>query len=119
MSLSLRLRRGWYRALGVGPAVLLIAVLPQFFDIDHWSVFLTTALGGPLAEETALDHAVHESHCHMSPGTCANEPLPASVQVIPTVIDLLHPELRTVAFETDESQLAEFVNAVPTAPPRA
>ncbi len=119
MTLSLRLRRGWYRALGVGPAVLLMAIVPQFFYIDHWSEFLTTAFSGQMVVETEANHAAHAAHCHLSPGTCADAPLPASVQVIPTVIDVVHPELPAVALESDASRLREFVTTVLTEPPRS
>ncbi len=50
--------------------LVFFAVLPSVVPYDH-------LLPGLHQDETAAAEAVHASHCHISPGTCADAPLAA------------------------------------------
>ena len=50
--------------------LVFFAVLPSVVPYDH-------LLPGLRHDETAAEEAVHASHCHISPGTCADAPLAA------------------------------------------
>ncbi len=74
-------------ALGV---IAFFAVLPSVVPCDH--LFLHESI----ADEA--HNAVHEAHCHLTPGSCADAPLPAGpgqllfsepLVVMPLMIELL------------------------------
>lgn len=114
-----RLRRSWYRGLRVGPAVLLIAVLPSVLYLDHWVEYAGRALGSAQAADVGeFDGATHAAHCHLGPASCSDQPVPASPQVFASVVELVRPELYSVALESDETRLEEFTVSPLTEPPR-
>ena len=119
MSLFLRVRRGWYRALRVGPTLLLLAILPSVLYLDHWADYAERALGlGGSIEASELQDG-HATHCHLSPGTCSEQPAATLVvQVFPRVVELDHPELPAVLLEDGESVLEQYVRSPLTEPPR-
>jgi hypothetical protein len=111
--LLIRLRPRWYRLLGAGPLALLLALAPAVLYFDHWAEF-----AGHAQEQSAQEEARHETHCHIGAASCSEQPLPASVSVIPLLIDLPEPELQMTALEEVTSILSEIVIAPPNEPPR-
>ena len=103
--------------LQIGPLLLFLAFLPSLLYIDHWSEYLEHALGRVEAHRE-LEQASHQSHCHIGPATCSEQPAPASVSVIPSLIDLPEPELQMTALEEITSILSEIVVAPAKEPPR-
>jgi hypothetical protein len=120
MALAHRLRRSWLQALGIGPALMLIALLPSVLYLDHWTAYASALLGPSEAQQLSeLNQANHASHCHLGPSTCSDQPTPFAVQVIPTVVDLDQPELPAVLLEDGLSRLEEHISSPLTEPPRA
>ena len=115
--LLIRLRPRWYRLLGAGPLALLLALAPSVLYIDHWAEFVSHA--GLGHEMSAQEQASHETHCHMGASTCSEQPAPASVSVIPLLIDLPEPELQmTPLGDAGLDDLSEYIVSPPTEPPR-
>lgn len=120
MTLSHRVRRSWCQALRVGPAVMLIALLPSALYADHWTAYASELLSSSQAMQLSeLEDASHRAHCHVGPSTCSEQPTVYAVQVIPTVIDVDHPELPAVLLEVGLSLLLEHTSSPLTEPPRA
>jgi len=120
MTLSHRVRRSWYQALRAGPAVMLIALLPSVLYLDHWTGYVNELLGTSQAMQLSeLERPNHSAHCHVGPSTCSEQPTAYSPQVLPTVIELDHPELPTVLLEDGLSLLQEHTSSPLTEPPRA
>ena len=118
MALSQRVRRSWFRALGIGPAVMLIALLPSVLYIDHWTSYASSLLGESEAMQLS-ELANHSTHCHVGPSSCSDQPTVYATQVVPTVVELAHPELPAVLLEHDPPLLVEHTSAPLTEPPRA
>ncbi len=112
------LRREWRRLLGLGPLVLLLALLPSLLYAGHWAEFLDHALGREDAAEDAGNVLEHARHCHFGPSACSEQPVPYRVQVVPGIVELAGPELPSIALEDSAKPLQEFVVATPTDPPR-
>jgi hypothetical protein len=120
MALSHRVRWSWCQALRVGPAVMLIALLPSVLYLDHWTSYASGLLGQSEAQQLSeLKQGTHSAHCHAGPSTCSEQPAVYSAQVIPTVVDLDHPELPAVLLEDGLSLLQEHTSSPLTEPPRA
>jgi hypothetical protein len=64
---AIRRRRFWRSATRTTiSALVFLALLPAVLPYDH--LFLTDA-------HAAADEAIHESHCHVSPGSCTDAPV--------------------------------------------
>jgi hypothetical protein len=118
MPLFQHARRSWFQALGVGPAVMLIALLPSVLYLDHWAQYVSQLLGQSQAAQLS-DLANHSAHCHAGPSTCSDQPTVVSPKVFPTVVEVDHPELPAVLLEDGPSLLQEHMSAPLTEPPRA
>lgn len=118
MALVQRARRSWFLALRVGPALMLIALLPSVLYLDHWTAY-ASALLGPSEAQQLSELASHSAHCHVGPSTCSDQPAVYSAQVVPTVVELDHPELTGVLLEDGLSLLEEHTSSPLTEPPRA
>jgi len=118
MALFQRARRSWFVALRVGPALMLIALLPSVVYLDHWTAYASELLGPSEAQQLS-ELASHSAHCHSGPSTCSEQPAVFAVQVIPTVVDLDQPELPAVLLEDGPSLLQEHRSSPLTEPPRA
>jgi hypothetical protein len=117
MAISRRVRRSWFRALGIGPALMLIALLPSVLYIDHWTTYVSGLLGQ--SEEAQLSElASHSTHCHAGPSTCSDQPALYTAQVFPTVVEVDHPELPAVLLEDGPTVLQEHTSTPLTEPPR-
>ena len=103
--------------LQIGPLLLVLAFLPSLLYVGHWSELVNYAMGHPGVEEVT-DIEEHAGHCHIGPATCSEQPAPASVSVIPLLIDLPEPELQMTALEEIISILNEIVVAPAKEPPR-
>ena len=110
--LSLRLR--WYRLLGVGPLVLLVALAPSALYLDHWMDYLGLTTSD--AEDAPLEHA---GHCHFAPASCSDQPLPPDLSATPELVRIEEPELTSTALEEHQITTEEHVVAPPTEPPQA
>ena len=108
------LRTRWYRLLGVGPLVMLLALAPSVLYVDHWMEYW--GLTASQAEENALEHVVH---CHITPANCSDQPLPPDLSATPAVVHVVEPELTSVALEENVGTMREYIVAPPTEPPRA
>ena len=106
-------RQRWYRLLGVGPLVMLLALAPGLLYPDHWTEFLGWA--NP-TEEEPIEHA---GHCHLGPASCSEQPVQLDIRAVPAVVDLVEPELTSVLLEERAATPAEHVVTPPTEPPRA
>jgi hypothetical protein len=120
MSLS-RISRTWLRLVGIGPLVLLAALLPSYLSIDHWSAYAGFVTGGhDEAEEGSAEHTSHGMHCHYGPSACSDQPAPINGRVLPAAVELVEPHLAAVEMDISrEVALSSVVFAPPTDPPRA
>ncbi|MEX0785689.1 MAG: hypothetical protein WD939_03540 [Dehalococcoidia bacterium] len=97
--------------------LLLLAFLPSFLYVGHWTDMVNVAFGQPGATEAAASSA-HEAHCHFGQSTCSDQPVPAEVKVAPTVVEVPKLELTSDALEDSDTILIERFVAPPTEPPR-
>ncbi len=114
------MRQRWFGLLGVGPLVLLLALLPQLLYVDHWVEFVTHGLGRESAAEQGdgRERVQHEAHCHVGSAACSDQPVPYSVRVVPAIIELAPPELYSLPLENIEAPLEELAVSPLTEPPR-
>ena len=112
MSAEYLLQR-WYRFLGAGPLVMLLALLPGLLFIDHWGQYAGLI---PVEEENLAEHA---GHCHLNIGTCSDQPLPPDMSVTPAVVHVVEPELTLLALEDHLQRLSGHIVVPPTEPPRS
>jgi hypothetical protein len=104
----------------MGPALLLLAILPSMVYLDHWVEYAGRALGVVVIEDPgAMDTATHANHCHLGPSSCSDQPVPASPQGFAVIVELTQPELQAFALVTNEARLEEFTPVPLTEPPRA
>lgn len=87
----------------------------MFLYAGHWSMFVNEALGHPVSN---MDEAEHANHCHLGVGNCADQPVPASVRVIPAVVDAPEPDLSLTPLNGARLTLNEHVLSPPKEPPR-
>jgi hypothetical protein len=86
----------------------------------HWTLLAGAAIGHVSAEaEQEEDVEEHAQHCHLGVANCSDQPVPASVRVIPAVIDLPEPEFSLSLILSGSVTLTEHVQSPPTEPPRA
>ncbi len=112
MATTIRRRRWRRRLLRLGPILLLTTLLPSLLSIDHWSE-------APAATaEANADQASHQSHCHVAPASCSDQPVATNARSFAELIELPSPELPAVALEDSATLLVEFRSAPPTLPPR-
>jgi hypothetical protein len=109
-------RRTWTGQIRLGPALLLAALLPMFLYAGHWSRFLNEALGRRVHD--ADEVAEHANHCHLGVANCSEQPVPASVRVIPAVVDAPEPDLSLTPLRGSSVLINEHILAIPTEPPR-
>jgi hypothetical protein len=119
MSMPCVARRTWKGQNALGPALLLLALMPMFSYFGHWSLFTSEAMGYGTEAEEVEDVEEHAHHCHLGVANCTDQPVPASVRVIPAVIDLPEPELSLSLMLSGSVTLTEHVESPPTEPPRA
>ena len=99
---------------------MLVAFLPSVLYIDHWTDYAVRLLGQPdVLAAIEREGSGHESHCHVGPSTCSEQPAPNVGQVFPAVVQLDYPELPAVLLEDAESPLEEHTRSPLTEPPRA
>ncbi|MDP3766374.1 MAG: hypothetical protein Q8S13_00020, partial [Dehalococcoidia bacterium] len=112
--------RTWFRLLGAGPLVLLVAFLPSLVYVGHWGDYVDFALGRSRAveEPTDAEHATHEAHCHVGPSTCADQPAFINGQVAASVVEMTVPHLSTTVLEDALVTLEGQTVAPLTEPPR-
>lgn len=92
--------------------VVALAVLPSVLPFDH----LLPATSTHAAEHAASD--VHVSHCHVSPGSCADAPVGAGVgQFLTSDPLLVTPALTLVAILLASSVLTGIGTRPLTRPP--
>jgi hypothetical protein len=108
------LRTRWYRLLGVGHVVMLLALAPSVLYVDHWAEHF-----GLTARETEEPPLEHVGHCHIAPANCSDQPLPPDLSATPAVVHVVEPELTSVALEEGVRTIEEHMVAPPTEPPRA
>ncbi len=120
MSLVRSLRWSWLQLLGVGPAVLVVALLPSFLYLGHWSDYLGDSLGYQAAEAATdeAERAEHRTHCHFGPATCSEQPAPPNMRSFSVPIEVPMPEYTAAAVDDSANALEEFVSLIPTEPPR-
>jgi hypothetical protein len=108
------LRTRWYRLLGVGPLVMLLALAPSVLYVDHWMEYWGLTAGEK--EQNPLEHI---GHCHIAPANCSDQPLPLDLSATPAVVHVVEPELTSVALEESVRTIEEQTVAPPTEPPRS
>jgi hypothetical protein len=108
-------RRTWTGQIALGPALLLAALMPMFLYAGHWSLFLSEALGRHVVDAEIAEHA---NHCHLGVANCADQPVPASVRVIPAVVDAPEPDLSLTPLNGASVNLQEHILSPPKEPPR-
>jgi hypothetical protein len=117
-----RARSVWLNALGVGPVLLLFALLPSVSYVDHWGEFASNATETRAAEQDDRDpHSPggeHAAHCHSSVASCAEQPAPADLRQLQVVIDVREPVLLETVLDHAQHTMAGFVSAIPSEPPR-
>lgn len=104
----------------MGPAVLILALLPSFLYLGHWSDYLGDSFGHE-ADEAVTDEAEsaeHRDHCHFGPATCADQPVPPNMRSFSAPIEVPMPEYTAAAVDDSATALEEFVALIPTEPPR-
>jgi len=109
-------RRTWTGQIKLGPALLLAALMPMFLFAGHWSLFVNEALGRHVVD--AGEVGEHMNHCHLGVANCADQPVPASVRVIPAVVDAPEPDLSLTQLDSASVTLREHVLSPPKEPPR-
>jgi hypothetical protein len=121
MSLPLRISRTWLRLVGIGPALLLAALLPSYLAIDHWGEYAGSIKGHhEEAEEGSAEHASHGMHCHYGPSTCSDQPAPINGRVLPAAVELIEPRLAALWMDAPRvGVLLSVAFAPPTDPPWA
>jgi hypothetical protein len=108
------LRTRWYRLVGAGPLVMLLALAPSVLYVDHWAEYW--GLTASATEESPMEHI---GHCHFAPANCSDQPLPPDLSATPAVVHVVEPELTSVVLEEHQVVLQEHTVAPPTEPPRA
>lgn len=118
--LSIGLRRRWFALLRKGSLVLLLAFLPSVLYLGHWGELIDSALDrtAVVRSAEAAGPSGHAAHCHAGPASCSDQPVPASVAVIASVVEL--PPIHLMAHESSSDALvfSEFILTPPTEPPR-
>ena|ERR1700694_1327950 len=110
-----RVRRSWWILLGAGHLVMLLALLPSMLYIDHWSAYF----GWTKDDDSPGAQEVHQGHCHLSPSTCSDQPLPPGPRATWEVVEFKKPNLPPiVALDEPSVKLTGVVVSVPTEPPR-
>jgi hypothetical protein len=118
-----RLRRAWPNAIGAGPAILLLALMPSVSYIDHWDEFSRAAMSSDSRQErdegdVPSPHDEHEAHCHTNVAGCGNQP-PADLRLLHVVVDMEEPKLVETELVRSSIRLQGFDSIVPTEPPRS
>lgn len=119
MSVPLRVSRAWLRLIGIGPIVMLGALLPSYTYIDHWSEYAGVVTGhrGQAAAGQA-EHTSHELHCHYGSSGCSEQPAPISGRVLPAAVELAEPVLAAALIDTARTEApAGLAVSPPTDPP--
>ena len=106
--------------MGVGPLVLLAALLPSYLSIDHWGAYAGYVTGHSMAaDEGSAEHASHGMHCHYGPSACSDQPAPINGRVLPAAVELVEPHLAAVEMDVVRTAALDGVTfAPPTDPPR-
>ena len=110
------IRRFWSQLLGKGHLVLFLSLLPSLLYLGHWSAFVAPS---PIEEMSHQELEAHESHCHLGAGGCSEQPVPANLRVLGTVVQLPRPALQSTPIEGSALLLEEAIVITPTEPPRA
>jgi hypothetical protein len=109
--------RAWYRLLGAGPLVLLLALAPSLLYLGHWSQLWNAALGHSAMDSEEAEEHVH--HCHLAVASCGNQPIPATLRVdVATIVDEPKPSLSLTPVRVTVTTMTEFISTPPTEPPR-
>jgi hypothetical protein len=112
-------RRRWSYLLGIGPVLLLFALAPSLLYVGHWGSLLSGLVASPPAAlEGSSEHEDHAGHCHYGPSACSDQPAPVGVQVLPLIVEMVHPELASTVMEETAPLLEEVLVAPPVEPPR-
>jgi hypothetical protein len=111
------LSSAWFRAINVGPAVLLVALLPMLLYAGHWGDMIGAAFGSIAFEEEASEHSSHQSHCHGGQASCSEQPLPANANGLQTAVELPQPELPTTSHVEVQTPPTGVSVVPPTDPP--
>ena len=117
------LRRAWKqthqrRLWHVVPLLMLLALLPSSFYLDHW--LERVAQHHPIPTQHEVQHQVsHSVHCHFSPDTCTEQATRPPVQPIGDVVELPAYRWATLVLpDTSPSRPPEFLTSPPSDPPR-
>lgn len=107
-----RLLQRWYRFLGAGPLVMLLALAPSLLSIDHVAEDF-----GWLHEsdDSPMDHI---GHCHLNVASCSDQPLPPNPGAAAAVVNVVEPELTFLALEEEHPRRYGRVVVPPKEPPR-
>ena len=111
----IRRRRQLLRA---APVLLIIALLPSLLYVDHWLSYLSGQLAVPEAATSDVEHVGHHSHCHSSPASCSDQPVPLNARGFLDLIELPELDLPAVLLVDGEHAPEEFISVPPTEPPR-
>jgi hypothetical protein len=103
----------WYRMLGAGPLIMLLALTPSLLSIDHFGAYFGWI------QDSNDSPADHIGHCHLNVASCSDQPLPPNPGAAPAVVNVVEPELTLLALEDYQQRLAGQVVIPPTEPPRA
>lgn len=106
----------WARGkmLAVGPALLLLALMPSLSYTGHWGELF----GGAAEPENSVEHEAHEGHCHYGPSSCADQPVPPNFRSFADLIELPRPSLTAFPIEDAAVLPIEFLSPPPVEPPR-